>query len=365
MHGLWEWIGAVQCRMQARFESGAFCVECRNTQNRTVLCIWGAFFIATCRANADEQTLLIHRLPELSRCKVTREKHSTQQYRMQNALRTTRKRYGTRDSEVIPDLRTNRAWRRLACKFEMGLRASDCTLAVSVQSVHRAPICSCAPFPYLFPIPFQNRPQFCSLFAFHFAYPHFSFLTFNIQTSCFQIGIPYSHFLFSFPISISDSHFLFLFAFLIPTSYSCLHFWFPFLIPISYSYFLFLLPTSYFLFPFLIPISYSYCLLLFLISYLFVVFVFVCLFPFFLLVACLLYSICFPISLFPYSVSYSFRCSFPDFSCSFDPMSCTGCGNGLAQYSVGCRLVSSRVRFVWSAGIRRTGRFCVFGARFL
>ena len=41
------------------------------------------------------------------------------------------KRYGTRDSEVIPDLRTNRAWRRLACKFEMGLRASDCTLAVS------------------------------------------------------------------------------------------------------------------------------------------------------------------------------------------------------------------------------------------
>ena len=41
------------------------------------------------------------------------------------------KRYGTRDSEVIPDLRTDRAWRRLACKFEMGLRAGDCTLAVS------------------------------------------------------------------------------------------------------------------------------------------------------------------------------------------------------------------------------------------
>ena len=45
--------------------------------------------------------------------------------------RKMQKRYGTRDSEVIPDLRTNRAWRRLACKFEMGLRASDCTLAVS------------------------------------------------------------------------------------------------------------------------------------------------------------------------------------------------------------------------------------------
>ena len=47
--------------------------------------------------------------------------------------RKMQKRYGTRDSEVIPDLRTNRAWRRLACKFEMGLRASDCTLAVSVS----------------------------------------------------------------------------------------------------------------------------------------------------------------------------------------------------------------------------------------
>ena len=47
-----------------------------------------------------------------------------------------RKRYGTRDSEVIPDLRTNRAWRRLACKFEMGLRASDCTLAVSALLPH-------------------------------------------------------------------------------------------------------------------------------------------------------------------------------------------------------------------------------------
>ena len=41
------------------------------------------------------------------------------------------KRYSTRYSGVILDLCTNRAQRRSACKFEMGLRASDCTMAVS------------------------------------------------------------------------------------------------------------------------------------------------------------------------------------------------------------------------------------------
>ena len=72
------------------------------------------------------------------------EKARRQYCTIQNVHTEKCKRYGTRDSEVIPDLRTNRAWRRLACKFEMGLRASDCTMAVSVFLPFVLPLYSCA-----------------------------------------------------------------------------------------------------------------------------------------------------------------------------------------------------------------------------
>ena len=133
------------------------------------------------------------------------------------------KRYGTRDSEVIPDLRTNRAWRRLACKFEMGLRASDCTLAVSGAPITSTRFCTPVPaqpnalpyFPILFVLPIFrfHSLQFLSFEfnssprpPFSYALPKFSLLCFvsfrfaflhiffSVHRSVLVIlRIPYSH----------------------------------------------------------------------------------------------------------------------------------------------------------------------------
>ena len=86
------------------------------------------------------------------------------------------KRYNTRNSRVIPGLRTNRARRRLACKFEMGLRASDCAMAVSdIQAIFS---CYCFstkpshPVTYL-PISSLVLSSSCSSYAIR---SHFQFL---------------------------------------------------------------------------------------------------------------------------------------------------------------------------------------------